>query len=223
MKFSEMPYKRPDPEEVKATLRSLTGRLQSAQSYAEARAVFLEKEAEEKLVQTMGTLAYVRHSIDTRDAFYDGEIRFWDEIGPELEEYSQVWTDALLATPYRKDFAAEYGELMFVNAEIRRKTFAPEIIPDMQKENELVTEYDKLIASAQIPFEGGVYTLSQLSPFKTGADDATRLAAWQAEGKWFKEHQERFDAIYDELIFAFLFLGDGLDFCLLYNVTNLHS
>ena len=48
----------------------------------------------------------------------------------------------------------------FVNAEIERKTFSPAIIEDMQKENELVSEYDDLIASAQIPFEGGVYTLS---------------------------------------------------------------
>ena len=199
MKFSEMPYNRPDPEAVKADLTELTGRLKAAQSYEEARSVFLEKEEKEKAVDTMGTLAYVRHSIDTRDEFYDGEIEFWDEIGPELEEYEQAWISAMLESPWRKDFEAEYGDLLFVNAEIDRKTFSPEIIPDLQKENELVTEYDKLIASAQIPFEGGVYTLSQLTPFKTGADDEKRLAAWKAEGKWYKENQERFDAIYDEL------------------------
>ena len=199
MKFSEMPYKRPDPEAVKAELKALTEQLKSAASYEEARKLFLEKEEKEKLVDTMGTLAYVRHSIDTRDEFYDGEIEFWDEIGPELEEYEQAWIDAMLASPFRKDFEKEYGDLLFVNAEIAKKTFAPEIIQDMQKENELVTEYDKLIASAQIPFEGGVYTLSQLTPFKTDPDDARRLAAWQADGKWYKEQQERLDAIYDEL------------------------
>ena len=199
MKFSEMPYSRPDAEEVKADLAKLTGRLKAAQSYEEARSVFLEKEEKEKAVDTMGTLAYVRHSIDTRDEFYDGEIEFWDEIGPELEEYEQAWISAMLESPWRKDFEAEYGDLLFVNAEIDRKTFSPEIIPDLQKENELVTEYDKLIASAQVPFEGGVYTLSQLTPFKTDADDEKRLAAWKAEGNWYKENQERFDAIYDEL------------------------
>ena len=54
-------------------------------------------------------------------------------------------------------------------------------------------EYEKLLASAQIPFEGGVYTLSQLTPFKTDADDARRLAAWKAEGAWYKENQEKLD------------------------------
>ncbi len=200
MKFSEMPYTRPDPEKVKKQLQDLTERLDRAQSYEEARAIFLEKEEKEKHVDTMGTLAYVRHSIDTRDAFYDAEIEFWDEIGPELEEYEQAWIDALLASPFRRDFEAEYGDLLFVNAEIDRKTFSPEIIPDMQKENELVTEYDKLIASAQIPFEGGVYTLSQLEPFQTDPDDARRLAAWKARGRWFKDNQRRLDGIYDELV-----------------------
>ena len=199
MKFSEMPYKRPDPEAVKHDLQELTKQLKNAKSYEEAKAVFLRKEEEEKAVDTMSTLAYVRHSIDTRDEFYDGEIEFWDEIGPVLEEYEQAWIEAMLASPFRKDFEAEYGDLLFVNAEIDRKTFSPEIIEDLQKENELSTEYGKLIASAQIPFEGGVYTLSQLTPFMTDADDERRLAAWKAEGSWYKEHQERLDAIYDEL------------------------
>ena len=123
----------------------------------------------------MGTLAYVRHSIDTRDRFYDDEIKFWDGINPEFEEYEQAWSEALLASPFRSGFEAEYGDLLFVNAEIREKTFSPEIISDMQKENELVTEYAKLIASAQIPFEGGVYTLSQMQPFMIDPDDARRL------------------------------------------------
>ena len=200
MKFSEMPYTRPDPEAVKAELQQLTEKLKNAKSYDEARAVFLEKEEKEKAVDTVGTLAYIRHSIDTRDEFYDGEIEFWDEFEPEIEEYEQAWLNALLESPYRGDFEKEYGSLLFVNAEIDRKTFSPEIIEDMQKENELITEYDKLIASAQIPFEDGVYTLSQLEPFQTDPDDARRLAAWKAKGQWFKDNQERLDTLYDELV-----------------------
>ena len=200
MKFSEMTYTRPDPEALKKQLTDLIERLKNAKSYEEARAVFLEEEEVSKIAETMGTLASVRHSIDTRDEFYDSENTFWDNFGPEIAEYTHAWVEALLSSPFRKEFEVEYGSLMFVNAEIEQKAFSPEIIPEMQKENELVTEYGKLIASAQIPFEGGVYTISQLSPFKTCADDAKRLAAWKAEGKWYKEHQDRLDAIYDELV-----------------------
>ena len=199
MTFSEMPYKRPDPEEVTAEIKEATEKLRNAKSYEEARAVFLEEEERSKAVETAGTLAYIRQSIDTRDEFYSREKAFWDNFGPEIEEYKQAWLEALLRSPFRKDFEAEYGDLLFVNAEIQRKTFSPDIISDMQKENELVRAYDDLIASAQIPFEDGVYTLSQLAPFRTDADDARRLAAWKADGQWYKEHQEQFDRIYDEL------------------------
>ena len=198
--FPEMPYSRPDMDEIKKSLKALTERLQAAKSYEEAREVFLEKEKEAKHVETLGTLVSIRHSIDTRDSFYDEENKFWNQAIPELQEYEQAWTMAMLTSPFRAQFAAEYGDIMFVNAEIALKTFSPEIIPELQQENELRNAYQKLIASAQIPFEGGVYTLSQMSPFKTCADDAKRLAAWKAEGQWYKDNQEKLDEIYDKLV-----------------------
>ncbi len=200
MKFSEMPYVRPDLDAVKAGMKDRIARLKAAASYAEAKAVFLENEAASKKVETQATLASVRHSIDTRDKFYDGEEAFWNAAGPELQEFSQQWTAAMLESPFRKDFETEYGDLMFVNAEIALKTFSPAIIPDLQKENELTTEYEKLLASAQIPFEGKTYTLSQLTPFKNDPDDGRRLAAWKAEGQWYKDHQADLDRLYDELV-----------------------
>ncbi len=199
MKFSEMPYERPDLDKVKRELGDLTGRLKAAESYEEARAVFLEKEAAERHVDTLVTLASIRNSIDTRDEFYDGEMNFWNAAGPELEEYTKAWTAAMLASPFRKDFAAEYGDLMFVNAEIELKTFAPEIVPQLQRENDLTQEHQKLIASAKVPFEGKTYTLAQMGPFQSDADDARRLAAWRAVGQWYKDNQPELDRIYDEL------------------------
>ncbi len=199
MKFSEMPYERPDLDKVKRELGDLTGRLKAAESYEEARAVFLEKEAAERHVDTLVTLASIRNSIDTRDEFYDGEMNFWNAAGPELEEYTKAWTAAMLASPFRKDFAAEYGDLMFVNAEIELKTFAPEIVPQLQRENDLTQEHQKLIASAKVPFEGKTYTLAQMGPFQSDADDARRLAAWKAVGQWYKDNQPELDRIYDEL------------------------
>ena len=200
MKFSEMIYTRPDPEAVKATLAGLTERLKAARNYQEAREIFLSQQAESRHIHTAATLASIRHSIDTRDEYYDGEEKFWNSFFPELQAVQQEWTKAMLESPFREEFAAEYGEILFTNAEMELKTFSPEIIPQLQRENELTQAYEKLLASAQIPFEGGVYTLSQLSPFKTDADDARRLAAWQAEGRWYKDNQPALDRLYDELV-----------------------
>ena len=200
MKFSEMVYERPDLEELKKKMTELTERLQGADSYEAAEAVFLEKETLEKHIVTLQTLAEIRHTIDTRDHFYDEEQNFWDGAVPNLQEYEQKWTMAMLNSRFRGDFEAEYGDLMFVNAEIELKTFSPEIIPELQKENELKTAYEKLLASAQIPFEGENYTISQMTPFKNDADDARRLAAWKAEGQWYKDNQQQLDSLYDELV-----------------------
>lgn len=200
MKFSEMVYERPDVEALKGQMTELTARLTAAGNYEEARKVFLEKERLEKHINTLATLAEVRHSIDTRDEFYDEEMKFWNTAMPQLSENMQAWTGAMLKSPYRADFAAEYGDLMFVNAEIELKTFSPEIIPELQKENELKTAYEKLLASAQIPFEGKTYTISQITPLKNDADDARRLAAWKAEGQWYKDNQKELDDLYDRLV-----------------------
>ena len=199
MKFSEMTYTRPDLQAAKAALTQFTADLRAAKDYETARAAFLAEDKLDRRIDTQATLASIRHSIDTRDAFYDAEQTFWNSAAPELQEYLQQWTEALLESPFRKEFVGEFGEIIFTNAEIERKSFSPEIIPEMQKENELTQEYDKLIASAQIPFRDGVYTLSQLSPFKNDADDEIRLAAWKAEGQWYKDHQADLDRIYHEL------------------------
>ena len=159
MKFEEMQYRCPDVEALKGQLADLTRRLEQAETYAQAKAAFLEEEKLSRSLSTMNNLAYVRHSIDTRDAFYDGEMKFLNQAGPELQEYGQQWTRAMLRSKFRPEFTAEYGELMFLNAEIEEKTFDPAMIGELQQENDLTQEYEKLLASAQIPFEGEVYTL----------------------------------------------------------------
>lgn len=199
VKFKDMPYERPDLEAVKAEYARLAEALASAESLDAAEAAFLEKDRLDRHTQTAAELAMIRHVIDTRDEFYDGEASFWDEAQPELQSAADAFTAALLATPFRAQLEEKYGTLLFAQAEQERRTIKPQIVEDMKRENALVQEYVKLIASAQIPFEGGTYTLSQLTPFKKSADDAQRLAAWKAEGAWYKERQADLDRIYDEL------------------------
>ncbi len=200
MKFSEMPYARPDIKEAENKFNELINRLNTAADYEEAKKAFLDQQVLVKHIITLETLVSIRHSIDTRDTFYDEEQKFWNNTMPELQVYLQNWTNAMLSSPFRKDFEAEFGSLYFINGELDLKSFDEKIVPDLQEENRLANEYEKLLASAQIPFNGGVYTLSQLTPFKTDADDALRLAAWKAEGQWYKDNQADLDRLYDELV-----------------------
>ena len=63
MKFSEIPYSRPDAEKTKAEIAELTERLKRAESYAEARAIFLEKEEKCKYTNTMALVAMIRRGM----------------------------------------------------------------------------------------------------------------------------------------------------------------
>ena len=200
MKFKEMQYERISVESIAEEEKKLIKALQEAKTFAEADAAFLEEDKLSGHVSTMSALASIRHSIDTTDKFYDDEQNYWNNAFPQIQEYNQEWTQALLASPFRKEFEEKYGSIIFVNAEMELKTFSPEIIPLLQQENELVTAYEKLLANAQIPFEGEDYTISQMSPFKNDPDDARRLAAWKAEGQWYKDNQEELDRIYDQLV-----------------------
>lgn len=200
MKFSQMKYERPDIDKIKKQLADKIEKFKQAHDYQTAKKIFLEKEEETKHIATLATLASVRHSINTKDQFYDNEEKFWNNAEPELEEYNQEWTKAMLESPYRTDFINEYGNLMFLNAEIALKTFSPDIIPELQQENDLTQEYEKLLASAQIPFEGKIYTIAQMGPFKSDPDDERRLAAWKAEAAWYKRNQTKLDDIYDKLV-----------------------
>ena len=206
MKFKDIIYERPDMDAIKEQFKSYTEKLKNASSYEEAKKVFIEQDACMRHVATIQTVANIRRDINTKDAFYDAESKYWDNIMPQMQEYLQQFTIALLESPYRKDFEKDYGDLMFINAEIDLKSFDPQLIPDMQEENKLASQYEDLLASAQVDFEGKKYTLSQMMPFKNDMDDTRRLAAWKADGQWYKDHQEDLDEIYDKLVH----LRDGM-------------
>ena len=201
MKFSEIRYERVDLQAWSERAVELTGRLRRAASFAEVEQIIREDhELEGMTMQTMRTLAQIRHDIDTRDAFYEEEVAFYNRELPKYRHLGQEWTQALLQSPFRRELEEKYGGVSLLNAEISQRTFKPELVEDLQKENELVAQYTKLIASAQIEFDGKQLTISQLSPYKLSTDDQVRRGAWRAEGQWFKDNGKELDRIFDELV-----------------------
>ncbi|WP_369297377.1 M3 family oligoendopeptidase [uncultured Neglectibacter sp.] len=200
MKFSEMPYTRPDMPALFGTLEALTKKLQSSADAAEQLAVYRETETLLNHFYTQASICAIRNSVDTRDAFYEDEMAYIDEQSPLLEEKLQAFNEALVKSPCRPELEQTLGALLFKNLEMQLRSFSPEIIPLMQEENRLTTEYQKLYASAQVPFQGKTLTIAQLGPYKEHADRDTRRAALTAEGSFFDEHQKEFDELYDKLV-----------------------
>lgn len=200
MKFSEMPYSRPDMEALAAATTQTLEAMKAAPNAAGQIAAY---DAYEKKMQTAGTMqqiAYIRHTINTKDEFYNAENDYMDEIGPKLQELSHRVNTALLESPYRAELERHYGALMFKNLEIAARSFSPAIVELMQEENKLVSEYQNLYASATVEFDGKTMPLPLLGPYKQDPDRAVRKAAYEADAKFFDSHREELDTLYDKLV-----------------------
>ena len=200
MKFSEMPYTRPDLEALKAKTAEVVEKMTKAQTAQEQIDAYYEFEAASKTAETMSTIAYIRHTINTKDEFYTQEQDWLDEVMPQMEELTQQVSLALLQSPFRKELGDALGHLLFTNLEIAVRSFKPELMDLMMEENKLTSKYQKLYASAMVEFDGKTMPLPLLGPYKQSTDRAVRKAAYETEGRFFDEHQEELDEIYDKLV-----------------------
>ncbi len=200
MKFSEMKYTRPDMEQLGAAAEKCAGLLKNAQTAEDAKAAYLEWDKTARKFDTAMNLGYIRHSIDTLDEYYSAENDFFDENCPAFSEYNEQVSKALAESRFRSELEKELGSILFTNIDLFLSGFKKENIPLMQEDNKLVTEYEKLIASAQIEFEGKVCTLSELTPYMQSPDTELRHRAWQAKSSFFSEHGEELDRIYDDMV-----------------------
>ena len=200
MKFQQFEYNRLDVQQLKTTLRAMIADMQAATS-VEAQIECIEKINKIRdSFSTQMTLVEIRASINTNDAYYQAEREFYDEASPELEEVVTEYYEALVASPFRTQLEERWGAQLFALADNQLKGFKPELIELMQKENKLTSEYSKLIASAQIEFDGKTLTLAQLAPYGESTDRDVRKAAKEASAGFFTENSDELDRIYDELV-----------------------
>ena len=183
VKFSEMPYIRPDPEQLKVLAQQTVAGLDNAASATQQADLYYTYEKAEKNLETMSTIAYIRHSIDTRDEFYTQEQDWMDQAMPQFEELRQQVNLALLRSPFRPELEDILGKLLFTNLEISVRSFKPELVPLMAEENKLVSDYQKLYASAMVEFDGQTMPLPMLGPYKQSTDRTVRKAAYETEGR----------------------------------------
>ncbi|MDR2750355.1 MAG: M3 family oligoendopeptidase [Clostridiales bacterium] len=200
MKFSEMPYTRPDLDKTQLVVDGLIEQLKSADSAEKAKEAFLKIDEEGEQVETMGTLSHIRQSLNTTDEFYKQEKEFFDNAEPIFKGLMQKAALAIFSSPFRGEIEKDWGSLMFKNIEIALRTFKPEIIPDLQEENKLVTEYENLLASAKIEFDGKILNISQITPYLESPDRETRKGAAFAKAEWFNANKEYLDEAYDKLV-----------------------
>ena len=154
MKFKDYEYIRPDVEKMESDFEELLAKFRDAKSSDEQDHIIEEITKLRNNLDTMHTLVSIRHSINTLDEFYEQEQNFMDENSPRFMNMVTKFYKELIKTPFRKELENTWGEQLFNLAQVQIETFSEEIMDDLVKENKLSTEYDKLIASAKIYFQG---------------------------------------------------------------------
>lgn len=200
MTFTDYKYERPDMDQFKAQVETILNAMKDNPTVEEEIKLVHQLFDLQDKVETMASLVSTRHSIDTRDEFYEKEQEFFNNVMPHLQQVQQAYMKQLLESPNRTELEKEFGTLLFEQAELAQKTFSPEIITELQQENKLSMEYQKLLSSAKIEFQGGTYNLSQMRPFTSDLNRETRHSAQLVVSKWFEENEAEIDRIYDEMV-----------------------
>ena len=178
-RFKDLPYVRPDFAKVKTELAAITEKMKNAASYEEAKAAYFDFESIMSDLRDAYTIVSIRHTVDTRDKFYDDENEFLSEAFPELSPYTVAFSNALYDGKFKADFEKEFGKQLLSMIELERKSFSEKNIPLQQKEAKLCNEYEKIIASAEIDFDGEKRNLYGVMKYFEDEDREVRKAAWK--------------------------------------------
>lgn len=198
--FAQIAYVRPDFEGLKDFYKGLHERLAGAKSYEEVKACILAEEEYSSRINTMVTVAEIRHTVDTRDEFYDRETEYIQRELAEIMPYMQSFNLALLSSPYKEEIDREYGAQFLKTVKLGADGFCEKNVPLMQEESELCKRYQKLTAACRIPFDGGEHNLFGILKYFSDPDRAVRKQAAKLYADFFEKHDKELGEIFDRLV-----------------------
>lgn len=198
--FQDYKYARPDLTDAKEQFTQLYTDFDQSQSVEEQIQVIDKINALRNKIDSMFNLAYVRASINTKDAFYEKERDFFDDNNGEIVYFESLYYNALNRSQFKDELKAVYGEQLFDLAELYVKQFDESIKDLLNKENKISSEYSKLVASAEIEYKGETYTFAQMGKFLESSDREERKSATLAVQNYRAGLMDQYDDIYDRLV-----------------------
>lgn len=200
MKFSEIKYERPDFEKEFAFFNTQLDKIENAQSKEEYFELLKELSDASSFLEEQYTLAYIRNTINKKDEFYEKEMELFDEQLPRFSEPDNRLKNIRLNSKFREDFEKEYGKTITLRDKLQKDIFKPEIIEDRIKENKLSSEYQKLMGTALVDWEGEKKNLSQMVLYTQSEKRDVRKKAFEVVTQWFVDNKSELDRLYDELV-----------------------
>ena len=120
-RFSTLEYKRPDLDAYRAKLKDWKAAIEHAESYEALRTLLLEMDRENCELSTQYSIANIRHTLNTRDEFYETEVAYLDDTLPTLGGEEVALSEAIASSPFRPDIEKEFGKQYFVSMDLQKK------------------------------------------------------------------------------------------------------
>lgn len=200
MKFEELKATKPNETKIVEKIKALTAELRNAKDEKEAIKTIQNSFKLSDAIETNFTVISIRHSIDMRDKKIEKLSDICDELAPKISEYLNEFDKAIVESKFKDALVKKFGQTMFDRLENEFKIFKPEIIPDKIKENQLINEYRKVIAGAEIEFRGEAYNLSSIVKFMSDKDRDTRIESAKAYYGYLEANDAELGRIYDDLV-----------------------
>ncbi|TYS17503.1 M3 family oligoendopeptidase [Rossellomorea vietnamensis] len=160
MNFKNLNYQRPDIEEFERKVLQLLERFKDSDSHLEQFELIDQINSLRNDVLTMLTIAQIRSHLDTLDVKYQKEQQYINQNWPIYEKLVGLFHEHVSYSPFKKEIKEKFGEQLVCFAEASQNTVSSEVIEDLIKENNLVSDYTKLMATSTVEFRGEKRTLS---------------------------------------------------------------
>ncbi|MGP1413615.1 MAG: M3 family oligoendopeptidase [Bacillales bacterium] len=200
MTFEELKIKKPNQEKILKQIEGFTKDFKFAKSSKEQIQIINKFFKFSDKLESNFTIISIRHSINMNDKKINKLSDICDEVSPVIGEASNNFFKEVYNSKYKAELLKKYGETFFNIIENDIKLSNPKIIPDLIKENQLVNEYSKIIAGAQIEFRGETHNLSSIGKYMSDADRDTRIESAKAYYGYLEKNNDELGRIYDELV-----------------------
>ncbi len=200
MKFSEIPYQQPDAVALKSDLNAIVDAFTNANTAEEQGDQIKAFNDVLRHYETQSNIAAIRFTINTADKEYQEARKFFSLMAPEVQEIKAKLQEAVISSPFKSELEERWGSVYMNTAELATKIISPEVIADMQAENELTQDYEKIMAAGKVTFRGEELTLNALTPLMQSVDRETRKEAYKAYYGYMESVADQVYGIYDQQV-----------------------
>ena len=195
IKYEELDFKK-----LASDYESLLEGLKTASDVETAESLIDEIDVIRSNFNSMDSISDFFNKIDVNDEYYKEQTKKFNEQSPIFNNLGLKYYSILSGLKFKGELAQVIGPMVIKKAEYSARLLNDDIVPDLTEEQKLISEYNNLVASKKIKFNGEEMSLSLLAGFLSVQSRKIRKSAHEAYNKAYLELENDLDRIYDSLV-----------------------